>query len=270
MRKFISLTALFAFIVTIVTSLILYIAPQGRIAYWADWTLWGLTKEQWSDLHVNLGTLFLLALALHAYYNWKAITAYLSRARKLVVFTPEAVAALVVLLVAGVGTYSKVPPFSSFLALADHFKAQAAKTYGEPPYGHAELSRLGDLAPKIGLTPEQVLETLRKAGYPEATGQMTLLELSRRRGVSPQIIYKALQPRSEGRGLPETPPPGTGSAVLADFCAAHELVVADMVAALERAGFTARADMTLKAIAEAGGKDPRLVYDVLRKAASHP
>mgnify|MGYP000181594178 CR=1 FL=1 len=36
-RKIASLTALLSFVVVIVTSIVLYIVPQGRIAYWADW-----------------------------------------------------------------------------------------------------------------------------------------------------------------------------------------------------------------------------------------
>ena len=88
LRKIVSLTALTSFLLTIVTSVVLYIAPQGRIAYWSDWHLLGLTKTQWGNLHINLGTLFLIALCVHIYYNWKPITAYLSKARKVVVMVP--------------------------------------------------------------------------------------------------------------------------------------------------------------------------------------
>ncbi|MGB5619617.1 MAG: DUF4405 domain-containing protein [Desulfobacterales bacterium] len=70
-RKITSLTAGLAFIVMLVTSIILYVVPQGRVAYWADWKLWGLTKTDWGNIHINLGLLFLIALFLHIYYNWK-------------------------------------------------------------------------------------------------------------------------------------------------------------------------------------------------------
>ena len=72
-RKIASLTAALSFIVMLLTSIILYIVPQGRIAYWADWRLWGLTKEQWGNIHINTGILFLTALGFHIYYNWKPI-----------------------------------------------------------------------------------------------------------------------------------------------------------------------------------------------------
>ena len=66
---------LISFVLCILTSVTLFIVPHGRIAYWADWRLWGLSKTQWSDLHLNLGILLLLAGFFHIYYNWKPITA---------------------------------------------------------------------------------------------------------------------------------------------------------------------------------------------------
>ena len=41
-KKIASLTAALSFIMMVLTSFILYIVPQGRIAYWADWHLEGL------------------------------------------------------------------------------------------------------------------------------------------------------------------------------------------------------------------------------------
>ena len=45
-----SLTAFlvtWSFLVLTITGLVLYIVPQGRIAYWVHWSLLGLEKEQW-------------------------------------------------------------------------------------------------------------------------------------------------------------------------------------------------------------------------------
>ena len=64
LRKITSLTSLLTFILIVLTSVILYIVPQGRVAYWADWRLWGLTKVQWGNIHIINGLLFLLAMFL--------------------------------------------------------------------------------------------------------------------------------------------------------------------------------------------------------------
>jgi len=75
-RKIASLTAALSFLLMVLTSIILYIVPEGRVAYWADWRLWGLTKSDWGNIHINLGLLFLIALFLHIYYNWKPLVLY--------------------------------------------------------------------------------------------------------------------------------------------------------------------------------------------------
>ena len=112
-RKITSLTALVSFLLLILNSVVLYIVPHGRIAYWADWRMWGLTKTDWSNQHVIIGILFLLALFLHIYYNWKPIVAYLkNKARQLKVFTREFNVALIFTIICTVGAYFEVPPFN--------------------------------------------------------------------------------------------------------------------------------------------------------------
>ncbi|MDP4856108.1 MAG: DUF4405 domain-containing protein, partial [Desulfobacterales bacterium] len=76
LRKIVSLTALLSSLLLLVTSIVLYIVPQGRVAYWADWRLLGLTKTEWTNIHVNFGLLFFVSALLHVYYNWKPIVSY--------------------------------------------------------------------------------------------------------------------------------------------------------------------------------------------------
>ena len=131
-RRVVSLTAALAFVGMVLTSVILYIVPQGRVAYWADWRLMGLSKTQWGAVHINLGLLFLVALALHVYYNWKPLTQYLkNRARQWKILTPEFNLAAVLVVVFTVGTLAGWPPFTTILALQDDIKAAAARKYGE-------------------------------------------------------------------------------------------------------------------------------------------
>jgi hypothetical protein len=77
-RRVTSLTAMIAFIAMLITSIILYIVPQGRIAYWADWRLLGLTKEQWGDIHINMG-LLLITVHLSSYLLQLEADSFLSQ-----------------------------------------------------------------------------------------------------------------------------------------------------------------------------------------------
>jgi len=271
LRKIASLTALLSFLPTLVTSTILFICPQGRVAYWSDWRLWGLSKEQWGDLHITLGVLFLLALCLHVYYNWNPLISYLKdRARNLKVFTPAFAMALVLCLATLLGTLARVPPFSSLLLLADGFKDAAARTYGEPPYGHAELSSLRTFAKKAELDLEPALARLAAAGVRVGSPEDTLLQVAKANHMSPQQVFLAMSPEKESRpaGLPDAPPPGTGNRTLADLCAEYGLNLPDTVRALAGRGLKAEAGRTIKELAADNGMGPMDFYEALRLAVS--
>ena len=79
LRKITSLTLMWSSAWCLLTSAVLYIVPAGRVAYWSQWKLWGLTKTQWGDIHITTGVLLIIAGLLHIYFNWKAIMTYLKK-----------------------------------------------------------------------------------------------------------------------------------------------------------------------------------------------
>ena len=272
-RRTVSLTAAMAFVAMVLTSIVLYIVPQGRVAYWADWRLLGLTKTQWGAIHINMGLLFLLALGLHVYYNWKPLTQYLKdRARRWKVFTPEfnLAAGLVAVLV--VGTLAGWPPFATILAWQDDIKTAAAMKYGEPPYGHAELSTLKTFVRKTGVDLKAARAALAAAGYQVAGPDQTLQQMAAANGVSPQALFNAMTAAppaaASSRTMPALPLPGTGNLSLEEFSRRYGLDAGQLLQALAGQGLEARGDMTIKAIAAANQRSPSEIYDVLRTIAS--
>lgn len=272
-RKITSLTAGLAFIVMLVTSIILYVVPQGRVAYWADWKLWGLTKTDWGNIHINLGLLFLIALFLHIYYNWKPLINYLKdKSKRIKVFTSEFNAALIITILFVLGTYIMLPPFSWVMALNDHFKDSGAVKYGEPPYGHAELSSLKTFAKKLNLDLAKSMDLLKEAGYSVDDGSITLQAIGKQYHVPPQLIYETIKPASivsnqgsEGKiNLPYSPPPGTGNLTLADFCAQFDLSSKMIIRELKGQGILASADLTLKEIASQNQTSPIDLFEIIK------
>jgi hypothetical protein len=258
-RKVTSLTASLSFVLMVLTSVVLYIVPQGRVAYWADWHLLGLSKTDWGNIHINLGLLFLISLFLHIYYNWKALLSYLkNKSKQIKVFTPEFNMALAVTIVVAVGTYLMAPPFSWVMSLNDHFKDSGAEKYGEPPYGHAELSSLKTFASKLNLDLEKSMELLNQAGYLVTDSSVTLKTIGKRNDIPPQQVYKTIKPAKKNTArlslpetaLPESPKPGTGRLTLADFCAQYGLNNKFVVGKLKEQAIDAAEELTLKTIAD--------------------
>lgn len=273
MRRITSLTGLVSFIIVILTSVILYICPHGRVAYWADWRFWGLSKTQWGNIHINVGILFLLALLLHIYYNWKPITTYLkNKAKEMKFFTGEMNAALALTVLFIVGTLVYVPPFSTVLDFAEEIKEAASKKYGEPPWGHAELSPLGTFARKMGWNPEEAMAVLKDAGYEVASAKATVAEIAESKGVPPQELYVTLKTKLESEqpqqgALPEAPPAGFGQRSLQQIAETYGVPLQPMLDALKSKGMAADAETSLKKIASDAGANPYDLFEIIKTAS---
>ena len=271
-RKITSLTALLSFILLILNSVVLYIAPHGRVAYWADWHLWGLTKTQWGNQHIIIGVLFLISIFLHIYYNWKPILAYLkNRAKQFKLFTREFNIALVLTIVFTVGAYMEVPPFNWVLDFSESIKNTAAQKYGEPPYGHAELSTLKTFSLRTGLDLAGSMRRLKNAGVRFENEKQTLLQIAKLNKMTPQQVYLAMKVEEKPgavKSLPDSPPKGMGKRAIADICREYNLKLSAVLQAFADNGITATGDSTFKQIAEEHKISSGDVYQILKNATT--
>jgi len=263
MRKITSLTALVSFVLLMLTSIILYIVPSGRVAYWSGWKLWSLSKVQWGAVHINLGVLFFAAIALHTYYNWAAIVTYLkNRSKQVRLFTPDFSVSLLVTLVVFFGTLAGIPPLSSIIHLGESITEQANLKYGEPPYGHAELSPLKDFVEKVKVDLDEGVALLANAGI-EVTGPtQTMQQIAEANGLTPNDVYLAMKPNLVAitEAMPEEPPGGTGKRTLAQLCEMYQLAPAQIIQGLAAKNINAEMNQALKDIAAANGVDPHMIY----------
>lgn len=271
MRKITSLTALISFLLLVLNSIVLYIAPHGRIAYWADWRFWGLTKTEWGNQHVIIGLLFLLAILLHTYNNWRPIVAYLkNRARQVRIFTRDFNVALVLVIVCTVGAYLEIVPFRWVLTFSESIKSVAAQNYGEPSYGRAELSSLKTFTSKMGIDLADSLTRLRKAGIHVEDEQQTLLDIAKVNKTSPQQLFTRMKPEEKPEAakiLPDEPQKGFGKRRLADVCQEFELNLSVVLGKLAEDSITATPDATIKQVAEQNDFTPAEIFTAIKKAA---
>lgn len=267
-RTIVSMTLLISFIFLLMTSIILYIVPHGRVAYWSDWHLWGLKKDQWGDLHINLGFLFLFTGMLHVYYNWKPLLAAMkNRARQVSLFTPAFSTGVIVTMVVCVGTLLNVPPMSTVLKLGETIKERAADNYGEPPYGHAELSSLKLFARRTSLDLEKAMQLLKaKSIHCKGSGQ-TILGIAKENHLTPKQVYEIIEPAlqfsSQKTVFPDTPPPGFGRRTLAEICSEFDIDITLTLQALATKKITAGQKQTIVEIAAANSMDPHALFTIL-------
>jgi hypothetical protein len=271
-RKIISLTALLSFVFLMVTSIVLFVLPQGRVAYWSGWTLLGLSKPQWSHLHVNIGLMFWVTMFLHTYLNFKSIMNYLkNKAKNLVVFTSEFNISLAILLVFGVGTYFQVPPFSLVQGLGESFKESASEEYGEPPYGHAELSSVKVFTQKTGMDLNTGMENLKAANIEFDSPKDTMMSIAVRNNMTPKDVYNAMKPKAvedAPKTLPPHPKPGFGKRTLSDVCVEYDLNGAQVLEILKAEQIDATIDMGIKTVAEKNQVSPIDIYTIIKNGVT--
>lgn len=292
-RRVVSLTMLLGFAVMVYTGILLFLSPQGRVAYWTGWSLMGLSKTQSGHLHTTFMVVFITAGIWHIVLNWKPILNYLrTRSRQMRIFTPEFSVALALVALFAVGTLAAVPPWSAFLSWEDSIKGFWERRDGSPPWGHAEENTLARFTRglvdweriehqrAVSLTVPAAVAALREAGLAVEDGKQRLVEIARANGTTPQAIMAVLrkaevpiqsaggneaQADPAGDPFPE-PYSGLGRMTLGAYCDKYGLEIADLLALLPEVS-SADAGTRFKELAGALGTDPHELLGILNERA---
>ena len=197
MKKITSLSLGLSFLIMTYTGIMLFLCPHGRVAYWSDWHLFGLSKNQYGEIHTTSMVTMLLFGILHIYYNWKLIWRYVKGKRNFFSFTTkEFLIALSINLFIVIGTLNFMHPFEDFLNFEERLKDHWAAQYGEPPYGHAEQTKLKVFCKKMNVDLEYAKKefTRNKINFKEND---TLLVIAKNNDLSPSDVYGMMKSGSK-------------------------------------------------------------------------
>jgi hypothetical protein len=273
MRKITSLTLAITGLIELVTSVVLYILPSGRVAYWADYRLLGLSKTEWGNIHITVGTLFLVMGTVHIYYNWRPITAYIkNKAKELTLFTKSFNIALLLSLYVTIGTLFSLPPMNYVIEFGEYFTDSANEKYGEPPYGHAELSSIKMFCSRMSIDLPKALEALKESQIQFLGPEQPIKEIAQNNNLTPQQLYniiKSAENTQAGDGIkyPASPAPGFGKKTIKEICNIYNLPLAEIITGLEKAGLTVQADDTVKEASSNNGSNPMAVFEIIKELA---
>jgi hypothetical protein len=207
---------------------VLFFSPRGQVANWTNWRFWGLSREQWSDLHLNTAALSVVLTLLHLWLNWRLLLSYLRRGGLWAIHRKYELG-LAGLVVAGViyGTFADWRPFAIVPGWRQSLRNSWESRLSRPPVPHLEEWSLDQLATASGVEITQLQQAAQALGWGEVSGQTTLAELGRRVGLPPQEVFSKLREqipglervlipgRGRGRGVggavsAEEHPPGSG------------------------------------------------------------
>jgi hypothetical protein len=165
-RPFVSLLTTFSFIIATISGIVLYVSPQGRIAFWQNWTVLGIDKAEWSSLHTLACFLFATTSLVHLAFNWRSLLRYLrSRVGESLGYRRELGGAITVTVLFVVSALYGLPPLNGVVTFGEQIKASWAKgADNEPPFPHAELLTLKGLTTRQGIDTGAAMNCLQRQG----------------------------------------------------------------------------------------------------------
>ena len=262
LKKITSLTMLWSIIIMTYTGIMLFIAPPGRIANWANWKLLGFSKENYSEVHSTFMILFVVMTVLHIFYNWKPMTSYMKNtAKEMIVFTKDMLVAIVISLLFIIGTLVGSTPFSSFLDFGDSIKNSWEKEYGTAPYSHAELSSFKMFCKKLGFDLEKSEEIL-KLNDINFENTQSLSQIANENAVSPQFIFMLLKKNFEKQGVKTIELTGMGKKSIEEVANTLNLTTFDLIAKLKVLGIDTKKEDKFKDVSEKYDMSP---MDIIEK-----
>lgn len=250
LKKITSLTMLLAMIAMVFTGIILFITPPGRVANWANWEIFGLSKSLIAQIHTTFMVLFITATILHIFYNLKPMISYMKNsAKEFVLFTKEMIVSTILFFVFLFGTVYEVVPFSTFLDFGEGVKNSWEKEYGTAPYSHAELSSLKSFSKKLNFDLEASKKILTSNNI-KFEDEKSLSQIARENNVSPKFIYDLLKVNLQKENSQNIPLTGLGRKTIAEVASTLGMNSAELISKLKDLGFDASENDKFKEVSE--------------------
>jgi predicted HTH domain antitoxin len=267
-RVFISTGLVLTFLVMLISGIVLFVSPPGRVANWTDWSIFGLSKKGWQNQHVVFGFAFIILSIFHLFViNWKAFLSYIkAKASKGLNSPAELVTSLLLFAVLAAGTFWHLPPFEQIIALGDRLSASWENKAGGPPVPHAEtlsLEELGKL-PQVGASAETMIEKLRAAGVKVQSTSQTLQEIAEENGLEVQKLYEFIM---EGRSPGGLQGSGWGRKTLTEAAETIGVSPLALQQALKQQGIKASPEEPIRDIATKNGMEPSELVSRINRMA---
>jgi hypothetical protein len=178
------------------------------VAYWTKWHFLSLEKDQWGNIHIYSGLLFLVAGGFHIYYNWNPLIKYLSgKIESALRYKRELIISGIIFIWVVVSGIWSLPPLVYVSELGETVKnSWVTSPELEPPFGHAELVSLQTFCKKQRIPLDQAIMELRKSGFTVESPKSTLVDIAESKQTSGMGVYAIIK-KLETK--PEAMKPGT-------------------------------------------------------------
>ena len=192
-RNFVSLFIAWTGLLSIISGIILYLAPAGRVAFWVNWHLFGLTKKQWEAVHTVTSFFLAIFVIWHLIFNWKPFVAYMKDKVKKINFTvPEFLWSVIITVVLTVMSIYSIPPVSYIMDFGEYLTESWENKATTPIIPHAERLTLKEYCEKINFPLDRALKRLSVFNVKGVSPDKTLQQIADENNVAPKDIADML------------------------------------------------------------------------------
>lgn len=263
-RNFISLYIALSFIIMLISGIILYIAPPGRIANWSYWSILGLTKKDWQSIHIIFTFIFVLTGGFHIYYNWKPLMYYLkSKRQSFYFFRYELIVALSAGMIIFLLTINQFPPFNIILDFGEYLTESWENEENSPPVSHIERLTLLELANTFSISISDIKNNFQNKNIEYYKLDNTLEEIAELNKTTPQNLFIIIKTENSIKTQSNNSGKGLGRRTIEDICIDQNLKLTIVLNKLLNHNIQAERLSTIKDIANKNNMLPIDIYNLI-------
>lgn len=269
-RGFTTLVITISFLILVISGVILYFTPSGRVVRMTGWAFIGLDKFQWAMVHISISILFLLTAVVHLYFNWRIFLRHFrTKIEEGFTLGSELIASLAVGGIVVTGTLCQVPPFDSVKKLHSDIRQYWEWNTGlnQPkPIGELDLHRIDR---RVGVRHEEIEGAPRKDRRKTNDENAKVEQIGEHGSVPPETVTESVcnqlgktaqthALRGGGSGL------RWGQMTLSQLCAQQGLELDQAITSLKAHGVQASGASTLGEISRALGVKPSGLVEIIK------
>ncbi|MEI6274461.1 MAG: DUF4405 domain-containing protein [Prolixibacteraceae bacterium] len=270
-KSFVSFSLAWSFLIILISGIVLYIAPPGRVSNWTNWMLFGFTKAGWQAIHTIFSTTFVVLSIFHLFtFNWKVFWYYFtSKAAQGINKKKELIISAIMIAVVFSGTYFNVQPFKAIMDFGEYTTESWEIKEEQAPIPHAEVLTIRELSAKyIKMSPDSILLLIRQKGLKVDSVGQTILKISELNGVTPAQLYSMiLSANHEGSIKTDRNPilQGLGRKTISEVAVELGKDASEIIKILKINGVSATPEDKIKSVSEITGKTPMEILEIIKK-----
>ncbi len=262
-RSFTSLYIAISFVIMVITGIILFLAPPGRIAHWSYWSILGLTKTEWQNIHIIFTFLFIIAGSFHIYYNWKPLIHYLQNKKQNTSrIKRELILALFSSILIFILTLTNIPPLGTIIDFGEYLTESWENKNNTPPIPHAERLTLAEFSETVNISFNRINKKLTDANI-VFSDDLTLEQIAEKNNTTPNSIYSIINAIDSSKIPMMRTGSGYGRKTIEEICSDLNINVQEGLLKLEKKNIYADRTARLKDLANEYNMLPIDIYNFI-------